>query len=120
MLFEDSAALLGILVAATGITLALVTGEPFWDGLASVLIGVILFLAALFIGWRTRGLLIGEGATTADKARIRAAVESVDQVSSIVDVLTLHLGPEDVLVNLNVHFVDGLDTDGLEDAVDEI
>ena len=120
VLFEDSAALLGILVAATGITLALVTGEPFWDGLASVLIGVILFLAALFIGWRTRGLLIGEGATTADKARIRDAVESVDQVASIVDVLTLHLGPEDVLVNLNVNFVDDLDTDGLEDAVDEI
>jgi cation diffusion facilitator family transporter len=120
VLFEDSAALLGIAVAATGISLALATGDMIWDGVASVVIGVILFLAALFIGWRTRGLLIGEAATEADRRRIRDAVTGVPQVADVVQVLTLHLGPEDILVNLNVHFADGLDTDGLERAVDEI
>lgn len=120
VLFEDSAALLGIVVAASGITLALVTGQPFYDGLASLVIGVILFVAALFIGWRTRGLLIGEAATEADRLRIREAVEGVEQVASLLEVLTLHLGPDDILVNLNVNFVDGLDTDALEAAVDQI
>ncbi|MHC4861556.1 MAG: cation diffusion facilitator family transporter, partial [Planctomycetota bacterium] len=80
----------------------------------------ILFAAALFVGWRTRGLLIGEAATVADRRRIREAVEGVPQVVALLQVLTLHLGPEDVLVNLNVNFADGLDTDALEAAIDEI
>jgi len=120
VLFEDTAALLGILVATIGITLAIVTGEPFWDGLASVVIGFILFFAALFIGWRTRGLLLGEAATRADRARIREAIQSVPEVASTLEVLTLHLGPDDILVNLNLNFVDGLDTDQLEAAIDAV
>lgn len=120
VLFEDSAALLGILVAGAGIGLSILTGSSFWDGLASVIIGVILLGAACFIGWRTRGLLIGEAATPKDRERIRDAVASVDAVAEILQVLTLHLGPEDILVNLSVNFVDRLDTDALEQAIDEI
>jgi cation diffusion facilitator family transporter len=120
VLFEDSAALTGILAAATGITLTVVTGNPVWDGIASLVIGGILALAAIFIGWRTRGLLIGEAATPADRRRIREAVESMEEVGALMEVLTLHLGPEDILVNLNVNFRDGLDTDRLEEVVDEI
>jgi len=120
VLFEDSAALLGVLVAAIGITMTLLTDNSVYDGIASLVIGVILFGAAAFIGWRTRGLLIGEAATDADRERIREAVTSVPEVASLLETLTLHLGPEDVLVNLNVHFEDGLSTDDLERAVDEI
>lgn len=120
VLFEDSAALVGILVAASGITLAIVTGNGLWDGLASLVIGVILLFAAGFIGWRTRGLLLGEAATSADRKRIRDAVESVPEVSTLLEVLTLHLGPREILVNLNVNFRDGLDTDELEKAIDDI
>jgi len=120
VLFEDSAALLGIVVAAAGIGLTLITGSTLWDGLASLVIGVILLFAAWFIGWRTRGLLLGESATDADRERIRRAVEDSDAVVEVVEMLTLHLGPRDILVNLAVNFRDGLDTDGLEAAVDEI
>ncbi len=120
VLFEDSAALLGILVAAAGITLTLLTDNSVYDGIASLVIGLILFGAAAFIGWRTRGLLIGEAATDADRERIRQAVTSVPEVAALIECLTLHLGPEDILVNLNVNFVDGLTTDDLERAVDEI
>ena len=120
VLFEDSAALAGILVAAAGITLTLVTDNSVYDGIASLVIGLILFGAAAFIGWRTRGLLIGEAATDADRQRIRDAVTSVPEVATVIECLTLHLGPEDILVNLNVNFEDGLTTDDLERAVDEI
>jgi cation diffusion facilitator family transporter len=120
VLFEDSAALAGILVAAVGIGLAMITGNSAWDGIASLVIGVILLLVAGFLGMRTRGLLIGEAATEDDRRRIREAVEAVPQVSNLVEALTLHLGPEDILVNLEVHFADGLDTDALEAAVDDI
>ena len=120
VLFEDSAALLGVVVATIGITLTLVTDNAVWDGIASLVIGFILFGAAAFIGWRTRGLLIGEAATEADRERIKEAVRSVPEVDELLETLTLHLGPEDVLVNLHVHFKDGLTTDQLEHAVDEI
>jgi cation diffusion facilitator family transporter len=120
VLFEDSAALLGILVAAVGIGLSLLTQSAVYDGLASIVIGVILLLVAVFVGLRIRGLLLGEAATDSDCRRIREAVESVPQVAALLDLLTLHLGPEDILVNLNVNFADGLDTDALEGAIDEI
>jgi cation diffusion facilitator family transporter len=120
VLFEDSAALLGISIATVGIGLALVTGNTVWDGLASLGIGIILFLAAWFIGWRTRNLLLGEAATPADRERIRAAVLRSDAVLDVVELLTLHLGPSDILVNLALHFRDGLTTDEVEAAVDEI
>ncbi len=120
VLFEDTAALLGILVAAAGIGMTLWTGEPVWDGIASVVIGVILFGAAYFLGWRTHRLLIGEGATPADRERIREAVEGVPEVASLIDLLTLHLAPQEILVNLNVNFADGLDTDMVEGVIDRI
>jgi len=120
VLFEDSAALLGILIAASGIGLTLVTGNPVWDGVATLGIGVILLIAAWFIGWRTRGLLLGESATEADRRRIRTAVESVDAVDAVVEMLTLHTGPNDILVNLAIDFRDDLDTHGVEVVVDEI
>jgi len=120
VLFEDSAALLGILVAAAGITLTLVTGNPIWDGLASVVIGVLLGVVAVFLGLRTRGLLLGEGATEEDSRRIREAVEGTEGVTELLELLTLHIGPEDLLVNLSVHFADELRTGDLERVVDEI
>jgi cation diffusion facilitator family transporter len=120
VLFEDSAALLGILAAALGIGLTVVTGNTLYDGLASLAIGLILLVVAWFIGWRTRGLLLGEAATPADRERIRDAVTGVDSVVEVVEMLTLHLGPEDILVNLSVNFRDGLTTDEVEEAIDEI
>jgi cation diffusion facilitator family transporter len=120
VLFEDSAALLGIVVAAVGVALSILTGSAIYDGLASIVIGVILLGVAIFIGLRIRGLLLGEAATKSDRDRIKKAVEGVPQVAALLDMLTLHLGPEDILVNLNVNFQDGLDTDSLEGVIDEI
>jgi cation diffusion facilitator family transporter len=120
VLFEDSAALAGIVVATVGISLTIVTGNGVYDAVASLLIGVILFLAAAFIGMRTRALLLGEAATDADRKRIRQAVESVPQVSSLIELLTLHLGPEDILINLNIEFADDLKTDEIEAVIDDI
>ncbi len=120
VIFEDSAALLGILAAAAGITITIVTGNAVWDGIASVVIGLILFGAAYFLGWRTHRLLIGEAATPSDRQRIREAVEGVPEVASLLELLTLHLAPNEILVNLNVNFRDGLDTDAVEGVIDRI
>ena len=83
-------------------------------------IGLILTAIALFLSYETRSLLIGEGVSKEDLERIRGAIASVPEVKEVMEVLTMHLAPDDVLVNINVNFADGLDTDQVEEAIDKV
>ncbi|GMQ84914.1 MAG: cation diffusion facilitator family transporter [Acidimicrobiia bacterium] len=120
VLFEDAAALVGVGIAAIGLILARVTGDGVWDGLASVLIGVLLAGVAWFIATEMKSLLIGEAATREERSRIRAATLGVDEVQRIDRLLTMQLGPEEILVNMDVAFDDGLDTDQMEAVIKHI
>ena len=120
VVFEDVAALIGLTIAAIGLTISRVTGNGFWDGLASVLIGVLLAGVAGFIAVEMKSLLIGESATREERSRIRAATLSVDEVERIDRLLTMQLAPEEILVNMDLVFDDGLDTDELENAIRRI
>jgi len=120
VVFEDVAALIGLAIAAIGLTVTRITGDGLWDGLASVLIGVLLAGVAGFIAVEMKSLLIGESATREERSRIRAATLSIDEVERIDRVLTMQLAPEQILVNMDVVFDDGLDTDELEAAIGRI
>jgi len=120
VVFEDVAALIGLAIAAIGLTVARITGNGFWDGLASILIGVLLAIVAGFIAVEMKSLLIGESATREERSRIRAATLSVDEVERIDRLLTMQLAPEEILVNMDLVFDDGLDTDELEQAIRRI
>jgi divalent metal cation (Fe/Co/Zn/Cd) transporter len=120
VLFEDSAALVGLLVAAVGITLAYTTKMSIFDGIASVLIGVVLLVLALFLAWETKELLIGESAGRRDREKIHQAICTMPEIRQCGRLLTMHLGPNDILVNIDVEFVDHLSTDELEAAIDRI
>jgi len=120
VVFEDVAALIGLTIAAIGLTISRVTGNGLWDGLASVLIGVLLAGVAGFIAVEMKSLLIGESATREERSRIRAATLSVDEVERIDRLLTMQLAPEEILVNMDLVFDDGLDTDELENAIRRI
>ena len=120
VVFEDVAALIGLAVAAVGLTLSRITGNGVWDGLASVLIGLVLAGVAWFIATEMKSLLIGESATREERSRIRAATLGVDEVQRIDRLLTMQLAPEEILVNMDVAFDDGLDTDQLEAAIRHI
>ncbi len=117
VVFEDVAALVGLTIAAIGLTLSRITGDGLWDGLASILIGVLLAGVAGFIAVEMKSLLIGESATREERSRIRTATLSVPQVQRIERLLTMQLAPEEILVNMDLVFDDGLDTDGLEAAI---
>ena len=104
VLFEDSAALLGLLIALLGIWLAQVTGNPVFDGVASILIGVILGGTAIWLAIETKGLLIGEGANKEVISSIRSIAESFDEVEKVNELLTMHMGPEFILVNISIRF----------------
>ena len=117
VLFEDAAALLGLIVALLGVTLALVTGSPMWDGAASVFIGVVLFFVALFLFKESYSLLIGEAASPRVRKKIREVVEGEEAVEELIELLTLQRGPRSLLIALDLRFHRGLSTDEIEKAV---
>ncbi len=117
VLFEDSAALAGLAVAAAGAGLALATGEPRWDGAASLVIGAILGVVAVLLARESKALLIGERADPDLSAAIRDCAARVDGVEAVNAVVTIQLAPDQVVVNLSLDFADDLTTAGIETAV---
>jgi cation diffusion facilitator family transporter len=120
VLFEDIAALLGLGFALGGILLARYTGNPIWDGVASILVGVILGAVAIVLARDSKSLLIGEGVTPGDKQRIEEIVRAHRDVVEIIHLRTIHLGPKEVLLAIKVRFIGNLDTRMLEARINEI
>jgi len=120
VLLEDSAAIIGIAIAAIFISLALVLGEPRLDGVGSILIGCVLALVAALLARESKGLLIGERASPELGKRIARVACEVPSVLAVSDVLTMHLAPDQVVVTMSVEFDDALDTGRIEQAVSAI
>jgi cation diffusion facilitator family transporter len=104
VLLEDSAALLGLGIAFTGVTLTGVTGNPLWDAVSTLGIGVLLAVIAVVLIVETHSLLIGEGATTDQCKMIRSALQRVEHVDSVVDLRTVYLAPDQMVVAAKVVF----------------
>ncbi len=120
ILFEDSAALAGIAVAALGLGVGAATGSPYPDGIASIVIGLILGGMSILLARESKALLVGEAADDGSVASIRALAEADDAVESAPHPLTMHLGPDEVLLNLDVRFRPGLSADEVVAAVGRI
>ena len=117
VLFEDSAAMLGLIVAFIGVAISDFYQLPIFDGIASLLISVILALTASFLAFECKGLLIGEGAHPETITSIRAIIDDDDHIENINQMLTIHFGPQDILLNLSLDFIDGLPSEKVETAV---
>jgi cation diffusion facilitator family transporter len=117
LLLEDSGALLGLTFALLGVVLALVTGEPVFDGIGTLAIGVLLLSIAVVLAIEMRSLIIGESASPALQRRIAEAFAAGPEVRRVIHVLTQHIGPEELLVAAKVEFDPGLTTRALVDAV---
>ncbi len=120
VVFEDSAAVIGLLLAAAGLGLTELTGSVFWDGAASVAIGVLLAVVAFFLGRDTKQLLIGEGALPEEREAIERVFEEHAKVESLEELLTMALGPTSLLVAARLDFVPELDSDAVEEVADEL
>lgn len=117
VLFEDSAALLGLVVAFLGILLGQITGNLYFDGLASVVIGLILGGTAIWLAHETKGLLIGESANEEVIRAIENVLGQHEAIRHVNEILTLHMGPDFILVNLSVDFVDSASAGEVEKVV---
>lgn len=120
VLFEDAAALVGLVVALAGVTMTLVTGDVIYDGVASIIIGVVLLGVSWFLARESHSLLVGESAMPAAQAAIRKVVDDDPAIESTIELLTLHRGPDHLLVALTLEFKDGLNTGEIETAVTRI
>lgn len=120
VLFEDSAAMVGLAIAAVGLTIARLTENVVWDGIASVLIGLLLAAVAWVLAVELKSLLIGESATREERAKILAAALSVGDVHTVDRLLTMQLAPDEILVTIDVEFDEGLDGDRIESAIASI
>ena len=117
VLLEDLGAMFGLVFALIAVVLAEVTGEPRWDGVGTLVIGVLLGIIAIVLAIEMKSLLIGESATEEDRARLRAALDDSPEIDRVVDIRTQHLGPEELLVAAEVDFADHLSADQMPAAV---
>ncbi len=98
VLLEDLAALVGLVLALAGVGLSVVTDDPVWDGVGSLAIGVLLVAVAVILGIETKSLLVGESATRAAVDAIKQALVDGSDVTRVIHLKTMHLGPEELLV----------------------
>ena len=108
VLFEDSAALAGLLVAGVGVWASHAWGDPRIDGAASIVIGAILAVVAVFLAREAKGLLIGERADPAVIARVRAILERHPGIVTVNHVRTIHTAPDSIFVAISADFEDRL------------
>ncbi|MDA1074606.1 MAG: cation diffusion facilitator family transporter [Proteobacteria bacterium] len=117
VVFEDTAALLGLLVALAGLVAYQITGNLIFDALASIIIGLILAGTALWLAYESKSLLIGEAASPLLRTQIRDCVVTDPRITHVNEVATMHMGPQQIIVNLSVDFVDGVDSSVVKQAV---
>lgn len=119
-LFEDSAAVIGLALAALGLVLRQLTGSPVWDGAASISIGVLLVVVAVRLGLDSRDFLIGRAAGQSELGVIKSEIRKTPGVDALLDLRTMHLGPDHLIVAARVAFSDDMSADGAENAADDI
>jgi Predicted Co/Zn/Cd cation transporters len=120
VVFEDTAALAGLVVALVGIHLASLLHMPVIDGIASIIIGLILCGVAAFLIWESKKLLIGEAAAPEIRDDIRRLAHDDADIASVERLLTMHMGPRALLLNMDLRFRDDLDANTVEAAVDRL
>lgn len=120
VLLEDAAALIGLVFALVGVSVANLMHLPQADGIASIAIGLLLTAVAIFMANETRSLLTGEAAAPEVVGDVRHILERDDRVKRVIEVLSIHLGPQEILVGVTIDFRDDLPGGALEKAADEL
>ncbi len=120
VLLEDLGALAGLVMATTALGIAVVFDAPVWDGIGTLSIGVLLGLIAVVLAVEMRSLLIGESATAADLAAVKAAIGQTPGVHRLIHLRTQHIGPEELLVAAKVSFNPEYSTAELAEAINRV
>jgi cation diffusion facilitator family transporter len=114
VLFEDTAALVGLAIAFVGILVDALTGASIWDPAASIAIGVLLIVVAGWLGHDTSELLVGASARPGEREALARVLEDFEEIDNVIELLTMVLGPNSLLVAARVDFAEGLTDENVE------
>lgn len=120
VLFEDTAALLGLVIALAGITASVVTSDPLYDSLASLFIGLVLGATAVLLANECRGLLVGEAVARPVRNEVMRLLKQQPEVLAVHRMLTMHFAPDDVLLTASLAFEESLTAPQMEEFVERI
>ncbi len=120
VLIEDAAAVTGLLFALIGVGLAHYTGNPVYDGAASIAIGLLLTSVSFFLARETKALLIGESATEEDIKLVEEVINKYPIIKDFRNIKTMHMGPDEILLALEVDFIDSISSVEVEACIGEI
>ena len=120
VLLEDAGALFGMVIALAAISLGKITGEPIWDGIGTLSIGVLLGVIAIILAREMHSLIIGEAASEKDLSKIVNIIESNSQVAQLVEMRTQHLGPDEILIGVRVAFRENLQTKEIANLINQL
>jgi len=120
VLLEDLGAEVGLFIALGAISASIVTDDPLYDGIGTLMIGLLLTVIAVILAIEMKSLLVGETADRKVQSTIRARIEADREVERLIHLRTQHLGPDELLIGAKVSFVDGLSVAGLAAAVNRI
>ncbi|GAB0106127.1 cation diffusion facilitator family transporter [Nocardia sp. JMUB6875] len=119
VLLEDTGALIGLIIAFAAIGLTIITGDPIWDGIGTLAIGILLGIIAVILIIEMQSLLIGEGATPEEDRKIRTAMVDNEHIDRVIHLRTQYLGPEEMLVAAKVSIIPGLEIADIAAAIDD-
>ena len=120
VLLEDAGALFGMVIALGAITLVKTTGEPIWDGIGTLSIGILLGVIAIILAREMHSLIIGEAASETDRLKIVSVIENNKQVVELVEMRTQHLGPEEILIGVRIAFRETLQTKEIAQLINQL
>ena len=120
VLLEDAGALFGMVIALAAISLVKITGEPIWDGIGTLSIGVLLGVIAIILAREMHSLIIGEAASEKDLSKIVNIIENNSQVVQLVEMRTQHLGPDEILIGVRVAFRENLQTKEIANLINQL
>jgi cation diffusion facilitator family transporter len=120
VIVEDTAALLGILIAVVALVLSDFTGNPAFDAIGSLLIGIVLMGFALFLARENRGMLVGEAMSKRELKKIFDIISNISEVEKIKSIRTMQLAAEDVLIAIEVSLIENLSTVTIDGVIDNI
>ena len=120
VLLEDAGALFGMVIALGAITLVKTTGEPIWDGIGTLSIGILLGVIAIILAREMHSLIIGEAASETDRLKIVSVIENNKQVVESVEMRTQHLGPDEILIGVRIAFRETLQTKEIAQLINQL
>jgi cation diffusion facilitator family transporter len=120
VLLEDLGALVGLVIALTAVTVSHITGDPLWDGIGTLSIGLLLIGIAIVLAIEMKGLLIGESASVTDQEKIAAAIEIEPSVQRLIHMRTQHIGPDELLVGAKIELIPGLSVPEAVETVNRV